>query len=410
MARAAFPWAFVVGLVAFALNLRAPFVAVAPITEEIRSDLGTTNAALGVVTSLPVLCFGLAAPLALAAVRRLGPEACVVGTLLAVAAGAAVRSAGPYPLVVLGSLVIGLGITVGNIVAPVLIRRDVAPARVGVVTGILVATMNVGTMLVSVVNVPLADAVGWRLALLIWGLLALVGLAAWAAVARRARAAAPRSGGAGADADAPAEGGDTTDAAPAPHRPAARSLQGWLLGLAFAGQATSYYGLTAWLPSILHDEVGLSRAGAGASSAVFQVMAVVGAIGVPLLALRLPAWQPVLLVGLLWITFPVILLTAPQAWLVGSLLGGAAQGGGLAAIFAAIAGSGGSDRENAGLSAFVQGLGYVVAAAGPSVLGLAHDATDAWTLPVLVVVGTTTTFTVLGTLAAWTSGRRPRPA
>jgi CP family cyanate transporter-like MFS transporter len=58
-----------------------------------------------------------------------------------------------------------------------------------------------------------------------------------------------------------------------------------------------------------------------------------------------------------------------------------------------------NDRESARLSAFVQGIGYVVPATGPAVLGLTHDATNAWTVPVLIVLGTTASFTVLGVWA-----------
>ena len=47
------PWAFVVALVLVSLNLRAPFVAVAPICGELRRDLGVGGAAVGTLTSLP---------------------------------------------------------------------------------------------------------------------------------------------------------------------------------------------------------------------------------------------------------------------------------------------------------------------------------------------------------------------
>ena len=70
--RAVMPWAFVVTLVLVSLNLRAPFVAVAPISGELRRDLGVGGAAVGTLTSLPVLCFGLFAPVALLVVRRTG--------------------------------------------------------------------------------------------------------------------------------------------------------------------------------------------------------------------------------------------------------------------------------------------------------------------------------------------------
>ena len=40
--------------------------------------------------------------------------------------------------------VIGAAITIGNVVIPVIIRRDVPAARVGSVTAAYVATLNVG--------------------------------------------------------------------------------------------------------------------------------------------------------------------------------------------------------------------------------------------------------------------------
>ncbi|MEO7350965.1 MAG: hypothetical protein ABIR34_12650, partial [Marmoricola sp.] len=81
------------------------------------------------------------------------------------------------------------------------------------------------------------------------------------------------------------------------------------------------------------------------------------------------------------------------------------QGGGFAALFTVVVQVSHSDRESARLSAFVQGIGYVVAATGPAVLGLAHDATDDWTVPVLIVLGTTATFTLLGLAAGITQAR-----
>ena len=138
---------------------------------------------------------------------------------------------------------------------------------------------------------------------------------------------------------------------------------------------------------------------------MFQICAIVGALGVPLLAIRWPGWMAIGLVGVLWMSFPIQLLLAPQAYLFGSVLGGIAQGGGFAALFTVVVQVSHSDRESARLSAFVQGIGYVVAATGPAVLGLAHDATGAWTVPVLIVLGTTATFTVLGLAAGITQSR-----
>ncbi|ROR93011.1 CynX/NimT family MFS transporter [Nocardioides aurantiacus] len=384
----ALPWVFVAVLVLVALNLRSPFVAVAPITGQLRTDLGVGSAAVGLLTSLPVLCFGLLAPVALAVIRRSGIAQAVSICLGLVVVGSVVRSLGGYPLAVLGTLVVGAAITVGNVVVPVVIRRETPLPQAGVVTGVYVTAMNLGSMVVTLATAPVAQALGWRVALAVWALPAVLALAAWRWWRGRSgsRRAVPTGG---------------AEPAPSPSdvRIVWRTPIAWLLGLAFAGQASSYYALTAWLPSLLADEIGLGATGAGTASSVFQVCAIVGAFGVPLLATRLSPAVTIAVVGLLWVCFPVQLLLAPELYLLGSVLGGVAQGGGFAAIFTIVVQVSRTDRESAQLSAFVQGVGYVVAATGPAVLGLAHDATDAWTAPVLIVLGTTATFAVMGTLA-----------
>ena len=55
------------------------------------------------------------------------------------------------------------------------------------------------------------------------------------------------------------------------------------------------------------------------------------------------------------------------------------------------------------------GVGYAFAAVGPTVLGATHDATGAWTVPVLIVLGTTAAFSVLGVSAALTQARHHPP-
>jgi CP family cyanate transporter-like MFS transporter len=399
--RAVMPWAFVVALVLVSLNLRAPFVAVAPISGELRRDLGVGGAAVGTLTSLPVLRFGLFAPVALLVVRRTGAERAVVACLLAVIAGSLVRSAGSFGLAVAGTVVIGLGITVGNIVVPVLIRRETPPARVGVVTGVYVSAMNAGSMLVSLVTAPVAGVTSWRVALGAWSAMAAAGLVAWTVFLRHHRRTSTGRAGQHQRSRSTA----SRETVPPWRKPIA-----WLLGLAFAGQATSYYALTAWLPTLLADEIGLGSGAAGAASSVFQICAIVGALGVPLVAARTSGRLAIGLVGLCWMAFPVQLLLATHAYLLGSVLGGIAQGGGFAALFTVVVQVSHSDRESAQLSAFVQGVGYVFAAVGPTVLGATHDATGAWTVPVLIVLGTTAAFSVLGVAAALTQARHHPPS
>ena len=66
--------ALVVAVLLIALNLRPAVVAVSPLLAQIRADLGIGGAVAGLITTLPVLCFGLLAPFAGRLARRIGLE------------------------------------------------------------------------------------------------------------------------------------------------------------------------------------------------------------------------------------------------------------------------------------------------------------------------------------------------
>ena len=408
-------WVLPAAIVLIALNFRGPIVAPAPVIGEIRLDLGLTATVAGLLTTIPVLCFALATPFASWVIAKADPERAVSLSLVIVLAGTVLRSVPSAAALLIGTAVIGIGITIGNVVIPVVIRRDTSPERVGLVTGVYTSALNVGSMITSLGTAPLAALWGWPVAIAIWAVFALIAAAAWTYTVG-ARAAWRRPLPSERDEPLPVTGPidqvlDTGAirtaraaeaarvAAAEPIRPARRLIT-WGLTLAFGGQAFSYYALTAWIPTLLHDEIGFSKASSGASSSVFQILAVVGALGVPLLATR---WRPaaiIALVGTLWLAMPLGLLFSPQLWLLWSVLGGAAQGGGITVIFIVIVRIVSSDADARRMSAFVQGGGYLLGSAGPLVAGALHGATGNWTAPLLVVLVAVLTLGVVGTFAA----------
>jgi MFS transporter, CP family, cyanate transporter len=389
--------AFVVAaILLLGVNLRGPIVAVSPVLDMIRTDLRIGEATAGLLTSLPVLCFGLATPAASALLARAGLGRGVTISLAVLLVGIGVRSLDGLTGALGGTVLIGVAITVANVAVPVVIARDLR-RRAGAVLGGYTAALNVGSMLTLSLTVPLADRVGWRLALVVWGGLVVVAAVVWHCATR-----GPEHRAGGPDARA-----DLTRAEPAaPPRPWWRNPVAWGLTVAFAGQAFAYYGVTAWLPLLLRDELGMAAAGAGTSASVFQIAALAGAFGVPVLLRVLPGPRGVVLavVGA-WVTLPVGLLLAPQLWPLWCMLGGAAQGGGLTAIFALVVRRARDLTENRQMSALVQGGGYVVAAAGPTVVGAVHAATGGWTWPLLVVLAAIALLAVAGVASA---GPAPR--
>lgn len=380
-----------IGLIA--LNMRGPFVAVAPVVDSLRMDLGFSPVELGLLTGIPVLCFSLASPLASLAGRRFGAEFAVMLTLLGVLAGVVVRSSGGGVPVMLGTVLIGVAITIGNIAVPLIIRRDFAPRRQATAMGVYTAALNIGSFLTSVITAPLADLLGWRLSLAASALLALAAIVFWIPTVGVRRALVP---------------------APVPAAPPSGSgrVAGvrWLIAgltVGFAGQAFSYYGVTAWLPSFLSDELGMGTAEAGAGSSLFQIFAIVGGLGVPLLARFTSTTTVAVTLSALWLSVPVGLLLAPQLWWLWSSMGGVAQGGGITVIFIAVIRFA-RDQASAGkMSAVVQGVGYCFAALAPTIVGYVHDVSAGWTAPLLVILGSVLAFCVCTTLSVRWVARQP---
>jgi CP family cyanate transporter-like MFS transporter len=293
-----------------------------------------------------------------------------------------VRSAGGGALVMLGTVILGVAITVGNIAVPLIIRRDFPAARQGAAMGIYTAALNIGSFVTSMVTAPLADLLGWRPALAASGVFALAAVAVWG-LAFGVRAIRPEA----VPASSPGRAGG---------KPASRWITAGLTA-GFAGQAFSYYGMTAWLPSLLSDELGMSAAAAGAGSSLFQILAIVGALCVPLVARFSSTTAVGLTLGLLWLTVPLGLLLAPELWWLWSAFGGVAQGGGITLIFTAVIRVA-RDQASAGrMSAVVQGAGYCFGAAAPTLLGYVRAVSGSWNGPLLMVLGAVVVF-ILGTV------------
>ncbi|MGW9415530.1 MFS transporter [Arthrobacter cupressi] len=388
-------WVVLACIALISLCMRGPIVSVAPVLDTMQAELGFPPVVLGLLTSIPVLCFSLASPAAAVAGRKFGAEFAVTLTLLGVLAGVVLRSAGAPAVVLLGTVLIGLAITVGNICIPLIIRRDVSPKRQGTAMGLYSAFLNVGAFLTSVVTAPIAEVVGWRPALAAVGIFALVATAAWAMAFGPRRAFVP---------------------VPLPPMRAAGAVPVigvfWItagLTVGFAGQAFSYYGVTTWLPSFLGDTLGMTATQAGAGASIFQVLAIVGSLGVPLLA---KYWSPTavaLTVSALWATIPVGLLLAPSWWWLWCIGAGIAQGGGFTIIFSALI-KVAPDMATAGrMSALVQGVGYFFAAIAPSAVGFVHEQAGNWTPPLLVILGSVLAFAICTTLSVRSAGKR-RPS
>lgn len=391
----AFPFLVVIGLLVAALSLRGPIVAPTPVIRQIEDELGVGAASAGLLTTAPVLMFAVLTPLAALVIRRAGAEAALLMTLIGVLIGTAIRALPGYPAVLTGMIVIGAAITIGNVVIPVVIRRDVPPDRVAFVTASYTATLNAGSLLTALLTAPIAEVIGWNLALVAWSLLTFVGVAVWSAhLARQRRRGAVHAARLSGSASAGRPDAPRVDIAALTGPLPVVSVRGgvfrrpvvWLLLGAFALQVTIYYALSTWLPSIGADELGLDRSSAGALASIFQGVAIVGSFLVPVLARYTPRIVIPLTISACWLTLTAGMLWAPQLMWVWLAFGALAHAGGFVAIFSAVVTVARSDAEATTISALVQGGGYGIGAFGAPIAGALHEATGGWQAPLVLML------------------------
>jgi CP family cyanate transporter-like MFS transporter len=149
---------------------------------------------------------------------------------------------------------------------------------------------------------------------------------------------------------------------------------------AFMGlQSISFYVCLSWLPSLLQD-AGYSSTAAGAYLSVVTALGIPISLIVPALAVR-RANQVPYAVGfsiVVWLGFLGLLLapaTATYVWVI--LLGiGTASTFPLTLLMIVLRSS--TPVIAGQLSAMVQGIGYLICAVGPFVVGELHDAFNSW--------------------------------
>ncbi|GAA3525380.1 CynX/NimT family MFS transporter [Nocardioides daeguensis] len=361
-------------LVAF--NLRLAITSLGALLDHL-GDLGVSAAAQGVLTSVPVLCFAAVGATAMALTRRIGVDRGLIVALGLIAAGLALRVLDGTPALVAGTAVACSGIALGNVLIPAIVKEHF-PHRIGTMTGAYSAVLSLGSAVGAAATVPIADAAGsWRAGLGVWALAAVAAGVAWAPYCRR------------------------RDPQRAQVRGASlwRSPIAWAVTLLFATQSLNAYVMMSWLPSVYAD-AGFSDAKAGLLLATSIVIGLPFFFVAPVVAVRLRhRGHLVLALTTLTALGWVGLWVAPAggAWLWAALLG--AGGAVFPVALALFALRTSSATDTASLSMMAQSVGYLLAAGGPFLVGVLHDASGSWAAAFALLLATAAVQVVVGYVA-----------
>jgi MFS transporter, CP family, cyanate transporter len=376
----------VAGFVLISANTRVAFGQIGPLAPVAGFDAATVT----VLGLIPPLVMGLFAPLAVVARRRLGEERALFAAGAVLLVGALVRMAG-MPGLIAGTVIVSLATAVVNVLVPVFVRKRFAPERTGVMMGVYAMSMGAGSAVIAALMIPVWRASGesWPPAIglaVIPALLALVGT-----VPQLRHASRP----------------GTHAGATAHDRPKVlRTWTAWSSTIFFGIQTLLFYATLAWLPSIL-VAAGLADGSAGNMQALFIVGVAGGGLVAPILAAASVDQRPHILaiVAVCAAGFAGLLIAPDSVPVVWALILGIGLGAGQAVAGVLYARRGRTPDHVAALSTVAQTGGYLIAATGPILASILHDATGSWTAPV-------TAFLVLlavNAVASMRAGHDPKP-
>lgn len=404
------------GIILVAFSLRSAVASLSPVIDHISEDFPISSVVAGLIGAAPPVCFAVFGLLTPLFERRFGLERVAVAAISLIAAGLVLRSLSVDSWSLLAATtVVFAGVGSGNILMPPLVKKYF-PDRLGLMMTVYSTTMAVSTFVPPLVAVPIADSAGWRVSLGLWGAFAFFALIPWVTMLLAGGTDAAAAPGALVKPSFDEKAGDDRDAGevatgPIVTSPANPKVFGrlwrlpmaWSIALVFGASSTLAYVSFAWLPAILIDVGGVSASDAGLLLSLFGLMGMPCSLLVPVLIVRFQATRPVFffgiacgLVGLAGLLFvPTVGL---PLWV--AVFGLAPMLFPLSLVLLSIRSR--TPESAVALSGFAQSIGYALAAVFPLLIGVLHEATGSWQVPLLLLVGVL----IAVIPAGWIAGRR----
>jgi CP family cyanate transporter-like MFS transporter len=400
------------GIVLVAFSLRSAVASLSPVIDHVARDFPVSSVVVGLIGAAPPVCFAVFGLLTPLVERRFGLERVAVVAIGLVAAGLILRGFAVDSTTLLGATaVVFAGVGSGNVIIPPLVKKYF-PDRLGLMMTLYSTTMAVSTFVPPLVAVPIADTLGWRVSLGLWGVFAAAALVPWITMLLTDRT----TGVVPVETSAVDEDNRDQDAlaavtGPISTRPANPRIFGrlwrlplpWALAFVFAASSSIAYASFAWLPTLLIDTAGVTPATAGLLLSLFGLMGMPCSLIVPVLVVRYQATRPLFafavgagLAGLAGLLF--VPSFAPALWV--AIFGLSAALFPLSLVLLSIRAR--TPESAVALSGFVQSLGYGVAALFPLLMGLLHEITGGWQAPLILLAAAL----VAACPAGWIAGRR----
>ena len=349
-----------IGLMLVALNLRPALTSIGPVLRIVGESFDLSSTAQGMLTTLPVLFLGLAAPLAPKMANRLGNERTILVILVVLALALLVRPYSGVAGLFLGTAIAGGCIGIIGVLLPGIVKRDF-PGHVSLMTGNYTAMLCAGAAFAAGATEPLRQFFDerWQPALAFWLVPAVVAFVAWWVQLsdKKLGSKPPKVAG----------------------KSIYRDRLAWNVALYMGLQSSLAYTVFGWLPTILQDR-GMSVVESGLALSVSIMVQVVSAIAAPLIASYMRDQRAMIALAMMCVIAGLggsIYAPIDQMWVWVVILG-LGQGGSFSLALTLLAVRATDANTAARLSGMAQSVGYIMAAIGPLLVGVLHDVYSDW--------------------------------
>lgn len=358
----------IVAIFVMCTNLRAAITSVSPLLTDIERDLSLNAATVSLLTSLPVFCMGVFAPLASNLGQRLGLSRTIFWSVALIGVATLLRfTTNSAPLLLTTALFAGLGIAVAGPVMSGYIKMSF-PTHAPLVVGVYTGGLGIGATLSSGLSIPLQRAFhnSWHWSLSFWALFAVLGLVVWFPLVRRSHLERVDYGTQMHSSQATRQRGFGMPW---------RESKAWMLVLIFGFQSGIYYVLATFLPP-LFEQRGLAPLAAGDVMTVFSLVNMATGILLPFV-LRLSRSRLPWLIGCgALMMFGLILIAllphSVNPWLTAILLG-LGSGGSFTLTLILPLDFTKSGEEASSWTAMMQFGGYILSGIVPILAGVMRD-------------------------------------
>lgn len=366
----------VAAVILIACCLRAPFTGTGSIVGMIQEELSLSSGSAGLLTSIPLLTFGLLSACMGLIGRKYGAGRVMVTGAGLMIAGILIRSFLGTAGLFAGTVILGGGIVIGNVLVPAVVK-DFFPERSGEMTGIYTTVMSVMSGIAGGVSVPLAECAGWRTALAVWAAPAVLAMMSWIPCRRMRLCEGARS--------------STFSAV-------LRSPVAWAAGVYMGLQSLIFYSFVAWFATILQSR-GYSLDAAGLYNSLYLFTGLLGSFAAPVIAercankVRFGGFLGILYgTGMLFLIFGT---GAAGVWMV-ILFCGFCQGACFSYSMLMFVFHTESASAASLMSGFGQSVGYLIACVGPVLFGAVYDAAGRWEPAMWIMLAVCGVLAVLG--------------